>query len=166
MSAGSNVVYKLYDAAGVLLYVGVTDNWERRRKHHAVVQPWFPLVSRVETEAAPSRDDALLRERELVRSLDPLYNRQLRLREPYRPVDDMDGGELIDHLSGPQAAALLGINPSSVRHACIDGRLRGARKRGRDWYIRREEVERYKAERQNSGKPFRAPRGGAPDDHD
>jgi excisionase family DNA binding protein len=68
----------------------------------------------------------------------------------------------IDYLTGPQAAALLGVQPATVRHAIRDGRLR-ATKRGRDWYIRREEVERYNRERQNSGKPFRAPRGGAPD---
>ena len=65
---------------------------------------------------------------------------------------------MTDYLTGPQAAALLGVQPATVRHAIIDKRLR-ATKRGRDWYIRREEVERYAAERQNSGKPFKdAPR--------
>ncbi len=155
MSARPHVVYRLYDRADLLLYVGITDNWERRRKHHAVVQPWFPLVDRVETETVESREAALLRERDLVRSLAPVHNRQLQLREPYHPVDDMDETELIDHVTGPQAAEVLGVDPSVVRRACIQKRLRGT-KRGRDWYIRREEVERYAAERKNSGKPFKA----------
>lgn len=154
MSDRPCVVYRLYDHADTLLYVGITDNWEQRRKHHAAVQPWFPLVSRIETEAATSRPDALSRERDLVRSLDPVYNRQLRLREPFVAVDEMDEEELTGHLTGPQAAALLGVQPATVRHAILDKRLR-AIKRGRDWYIKREEVERYATERKPSGKPFK-----------
>lgn len=71
------------------------------------------------------------------------------------PVGILGGGEdMADYLTGPQAAELLGVDPSVVRRALLQRRMRGT-KRGRDWYIKREEVERYAAERRNSGKPFK-----------
>jgi len=43
----------------------------------------------------------------------------------------------------PQAAALLGLSPATVRRQIANGRLR-ARKIGRDWDIEEDEVRRYR----------------------
>jgi len=57
-------------------------------------------------------------------------------------------------LTVAEAAAILGVAPSSVRHAIRAGRLE-ARKAGRDWLLRPEDVLMYKANRRNSGRPFK-----------
>ncbi len=56
-------------------------------------------------------------------------------------------------LTVKEAATVLGIEPSSVRHAILSERLR-AEKAGRDWLLRPEDVEAYKEQRRNSGRPF------------
>jgi predicted site-specific integrase-resolvase len=45
----------------------------------------------------------------------------------------------------PEAAKLLGLAPSTLRHQIKNGRL-AARKQARDWYLAPEEIERYRAE--------------------
>ena len=57
-------------------------------------------------------------------------------------------------LTAAEAAAILGIEPSSVRHAIRSGRL-VAQKAGRDWWLRPEDVSAYRARRRNSGRPYR-----------
>ena len=59
-------------------------------------------------------------------------------------------------LTVAEAAAALGIEPSSVRHAIRSGRL-SAQKAGRDWWLRAEDVLTYKAKRRNSGRPYKRP---------
>lgn len=49
-----------------------------------------------------------------------------------------------------QAAALLGIKPTSVRHFINRGTIK-AEKRGRDWFITQEEVDRYSREPRKRG---------------
>ena len=50
----------------------------------------------------------------------------------------------------PEAAALLGVAPATLRQQIANGRLR-ATKRGRDWWLTRAEVERY--QRESLGRP-------------
>ena len=45
----------------------------------------------------------------------------------------------------PEAAKLLGLAPSTLRHQLKNGKLRG-RKISRDWYLTEDEVERYRRE--------------------
>lgn len=54
-----------------------------------------------------------------------------------------------------EAAALLGISPSTLRNQIHNGQL-AATKRGRDWWVTAHEVERYRAE--SLGRPGR-PKG-------
>jgi len=44
-----------------------------------------------------------------------------------------------------EAAATLGLAPSTLRHQIKNGKLR-ARKVSRDWYLTPEEIERYRRE--------------------
>jgi len=47
----------------------------------------------------------------------------------------------------PEAAAILGLSPSTLRAQIKNGRL-AATKRGRDWNVTLAEVSRYAKERQ------------------
>jgi excisionase family DNA binding protein len=44
-----------------------------------------------------------------------------------------------------EAAALLGVTAATLRQQIAKGRLK-ATKRGRDWWVTKREVERYRAE--------------------
>ncbi|HUW16904.1 MAG TPA: helix-turn-helix domain-containing protein [Actinomycetes bacterium] len=44
-----------------------------------------------------------------------------------------------------EAAADLGLDPSTLRHQIANGALH-ARKHGRDWWVTNSEVERYRRE--------------------
>lgn len=50
-------------------------------------------------------------------------------------------------LSLPEAAKVLGLAPSTLRHQIKNGKLQ-ARKVSRDWYLTADEVERYRREHQ------------------
>ena len=43
-----------------------------------------------------------------------------------------------------EAAAILGVTAATLRQQIANGKLR-ALKRGRDWWVTRREVERYRA---------------------
>ncbi len=57
-----------------------------------------------------------------------------------------------DKMTTTDAGLLLGILPSSVKGLCQRGTI-AAEKRGRDWWIAPEEVERYRRERRGVGRP-------------
>ena len=46
-----------------------------------------------------------------------------------------------------EAAAVLGLSPSTLRWQIHNGKLR-ATKRGRDWWVTKAEVERYRRDHQ------------------
>jgi hypothetical protein len=50
-----------------------------------------------------------------------------------------------DLLTLPEAAAIAGLSPVTLRVQVFNGRL-AARKIGRDWVVTRRELERYMAE--------------------
>jgi excisionase family DNA binding protein len=56
----------------------------------------------------------------------------------------------MNELTVPQAAALLGLKPRSVRKFIERGMIKGE-KRGRDWFITQDEVDRYNRERRKPG---------------
>jgi len=68
-------VYRYYDAAGRLLYVGLTGQGYGRAHDHRRTAPWWPLVVRGEFEHFADGPEALRHETALIASLAPLYNR-------------------------------------------------------------------------------------------
>jgi len=42
-----------------------------------------------------------------------------------------------------EAAAIIGCRPASVKNLCLRGKIPGAEKRGRDWFIPRASAEEY-----------------------
>lgn len=51
-----------------------------------------------------------------------------------------------------EAAALLGVTAATLRQQIANGKLR-ATKRGRDWWVARREVERYRLARWQRERP-------------
>lgn len=55
------------------LYVGQTDDLIRRLKEHSMTAVWFPEIDQGVYIACP-KGNALTKEQELIRDLDPVYN--------------------------------------------------------------------------------------------
>lgn len=72
--AGRTALYRFFDAAGNLLYVGVTKNPKSRWQTHALEQCWWHLVTRNEVTWCPSRREAAAAEKQAIRDEDPVYN--------------------------------------------------------------------------------------------
>lgn len=71
---GPTMLYRLYDADGRLLYIGVTCNPQQRWDGHRGDKPWWPLVARKELTTYPDRSAALTAERDAIRTEKPLHN--------------------------------------------------------------------------------------------
>ena len=67
-------VYRLYDDAGTLLYIGSAYDPAKRSRAHRD-KPWWPLVVRREDEWHPSREAAYVAETESIREGLPLGNK-------------------------------------------------------------------------------------------
>lgn len=67
-------LYRLYDAAERLLYVGISTQPETRWTQHATDKPWWSLVRRRAVEWHPDRAAAEGAERSAVQTEEPLYN--------------------------------------------------------------------------------------------
>lgn len=68
------VLYRLYDATGALLYVGISGRWARRMVEHAQEKPWFADVSDVQIERFPTGREARAAELRAIRSEGPRHN--------------------------------------------------------------------------------------------
>lgn len=75
MSKETHYVYRVYNSGRELLYVGCT--WQPRERlwQHATNSPWRHEAASVEVDGPMSHRAALNRERELIWSLGPVYNR-------------------------------------------------------------------------------------------
>ena len=70
-------VYRMFNAAGVLLYVGISANFGERLKQHRADKAWWSEVEHWTVEDAPSRADALFLEAGAILSEHPLYNKDI-----------------------------------------------------------------------------------------
>jgi predicted GIY-YIG superfamily endonuclease len=81
-------IYRMYDAAGVLLYIGISNDFGRRWAQHAESKPWWPEVNRQAVEWRSSRAEALAAEAGAIKTEQPKYNIQhVNLGERAWPVD-------------------------------------------------------------------------------
>lgn len=67
-------LYRFYDVADRLLYVGITGRHVVRWVQHSGDKQWWPEVSRVSVEHHPDRQSALDAERAAIQSESPAYN--------------------------------------------------------------------------------------------
>jgi hypothetical protein len=75
-TAGHELVYRLFDRSGCLLYIGITWSagvrWRAHRKKHA----WWSQVARVEVECWGSDFFALTAELAAIKAERPKYNKR------------------------------------------------------------------------------------------
>lgn len=71
-------VYRCYDAAGDLLYVGCTYNPVARREQHEKRSPWFADVATTRLTVFPTRKYGLAKEAEAILAERPKVNRPPR----------------------------------------------------------------------------------------
>lgn len=67
-------LYRFFDSAGELLYVGITRDLGARLAAHRRVSEWWDLAARGATETYPSRAEAELAEAVAIHAERPLYN--------------------------------------------------------------------------------------------
>lgn len=68
-------VYRCYDEAGALLYIGCTYHPMQRMTQHIKRSPWFRDVAQVRFIVFPDKDYALRKEREAILNERPANNR-------------------------------------------------------------------------------------------
>ncbi|MEE3066548.1 MAG: type II toxin-antitoxin system prevent-host-death family antitoxin [Actinomycetota bacterium] len=93
-----NTLYRFFNPAGQLLYVGIASNLARRLSQHERDKNWWREVSTVTVEHFESRDELADAEVKAIKSEGPLYNQVVRddlvrTREPLR--SGPDGGLLV-----------------------------------------------------------------------
>lgn len=85
----SAIVYRFYDRAGALLYVGMTTVGPVRWGEHAVSQPWWGDVAHVTVVHCATVEEALTAEARAIQLEDPRYNvihkRKSTVNLPARP---------------------------------------------------------------------------------
>lgn len=70
----ANLLYRLHDEAGELLYIGRTNDLRRRMTRHAEVQPWWREVFRSTVETLPDLDALKAAEKAAILAERPKYN--------------------------------------------------------------------------------------------
>jgi hypothetical protein len=105
-------LYRMYDAHGSLLYVGITQRRMQRFHEHSASQPWWSQVARIDVEHHPDRASVEAAERHAIQTEDPHYNvvgrrgttYLPRRRQPAaagpRPLDLAPGSDYMPHSKG------------------------------------------------------------------
>ena len=71
---GETALYRYFDGAGDLLYVGIAVDPEMREKQHEKGSRWVQFSERREVEWFPSREQARQAERDAIQLEDPVFN--------------------------------------------------------------------------------------------
>lgn len=67
-------LYRLFDSAGTLLYVGISLNVAQRMSQHRAVKPWWDDVASIQLATYPDRASVLEAERAAITNEHPLHN--------------------------------------------------------------------------------------------
>ena len=105
-------LYRHYDAAGKLLYVGVTVAPDRRLRSHKK-SSWYARIAHVALQWIATRSEALAAEEAAIKAEKPAHNgtyRRLVLEEEHEVIVLLYNG----NLSSGELARLYGISPQQV----------------------------------------------------
>lgn len=69
-----NVLYRMRDQSGALLYVGITLSVEGRLRAHRGDKPWWPDIASIQLEHFASREDLEAAEIAAIRNEAPMHN--------------------------------------------------------------------------------------------
>lgn len=136
-------VYRHFDSAGTLLYVGLSVNAAARTSAHSATAPWFDRVARVEIEAHACREDALNAEAVAIVIERPAHNQIVPLRRAMRVVTPLENwptlraifyaskkatsmetaSEIIEFIGQDRIMAALSVKDDAVRKAKTAGVL-------------------------------------------
>lgn len=89
MTDQPHALYRFYDEAGQLLYVGITLDPGGRWKTHSKDKPWWGDVARVTVETHPDRPTVLEAERTAIIAEQPLHNVQHNRGRTSNPTADL-----------------------------------------------------------------------------
>jgi predicted GIY-YIG superfamily endonuclease len=81
----SQALYRFFDAADVLLYVGITSHLPGRMSQHEGEKPWWDEVKRVSVERFATREEVADAEIAAIRTEGPKYNISHNPRAARRP---------------------------------------------------------------------------------
>lgn len=68
-------LYRHFNKAGILLYVGISSSFMNRTANHRANAHWFEEIARIDVEWFASREAALWAEDVAIRQENPLHNR-------------------------------------------------------------------------------------------
>jgi predicted GIY-YIG superfamily endonuclease len=68
-------LYRMYDAGGTLLYVGISLRLLERMAAHRQDKPWWPDIATIRVEYFPDRSEALQAESTAISAECPIYNK-------------------------------------------------------------------------------------------
>ena len=72
----SHALYRFWNAAGDLLYVGISVNPYGRFEQHQADKPWWGEVAKITMQPYPDRESVLAAERDAIECEHPAYNVQ------------------------------------------------------------------------------------------
>lgn len=111
-------VYRLFDVADQLLYVGVAKYFGSRWKRHAKDQPWWGRVHHQAVTWYDNRDDALEAELQAIIKEGPLFNKQ---GSPWELVEDeVTGFYVVLKASHPQVKTTYRYRKATAREHAIE----------------------------------------------
>lgn len=76
MAADGCALYRHFDSAGMLLYVGISIAHITRMQQHRRKSPWFARIAQIRIEHFPTRESALAAERHAIETEKPFFNRK------------------------------------------------------------------------------------------
>jgi excinuclease UvrABC nuclease subunit len=137
---GKSALYRLFDSAGTLLYVGIARHPDVRFKEHAGDKPWWHLVARTNIVWLDDRAAALEAEAKAMMEERPLYNGYHHLGKGWpqkaRKYDDTADLEIVrsgmraalkrgeyapgTYFQAPSVGREYGVAPVTALHALRD----------------------------------------------
>lgn len=126
-------LYRHFDNAGVLLYVGVSLAALKRLSQHKQVSHWYRDIANVKIEKHPTRKAALAAEREAIAKENPLHNLKRPSTREVLAARDFVGeskAEIVKRIcefnptySMDEVARVLGISTSKVKGLVDAGQI-------------------------------------------
>jgi predicted GIY-YIG superfamily endonuclease len=109
----THYLYRIFDAAGALLYVGITHDLGMRFDQHRRDKPWWHQKHRHTVEEAPSRADVMFREARAILTEHPRHNKDI----PTLARFDELRGRIIADEEGLTETERIGILEHQLRQA-------------------------------------------------
>jgi hypothetical protein len=125
-------LYRHFDTAGVLLYVGISLSTLNRLAQHKTDSHWFEEIARIEIERHPSRAAALAAERKAIANENPRHNLQRPPAEFVKEITkaDISRAELIRRVVAfnplytvAEVAKVLGTGDTAVKRLIGIGQI-------------------------------------------